>query len=114
MQKRNEINENDLFDNAWVRAAANAMSDEQKEQYKKIGEKMYGNMNFEDPQFRINPDVAMSRARDCLEGQLRSGLHPSDMEENEKAVMVDAYGEKWYKKWGYTEKDLVEITAIKK
>ena len=112
--KKSEIGDYDLFDNPMVTAALAAMSPDEKEQYKKIGEQMYGNMNFEDARYLVNPDVQMNKARECLEGQLRSGLHPSDMEDNEKAVLADAYGEKWYEKWGFVEKDLTEITTVKK
>jgi hypothetical protein len=104
----------DLFDNPMIRAAKAAMSEEEKEQYRKIGQHMYGNMNFEDPRHRINPDVRMSEALACLESQLRSGLHPSDMEDNEKAIMVDAYGDSWYEKWGFVKEDLSEIVTTKK
>lgn len=103
------VNDMDLFDNPMVRAAMSALSAEEKEQYKKIGEQMYGNMNFEDARYLINPEVRMTEALECLEGQLRSGLHPSDMEENEKALLKDAYGDEWYKKWGFIKKDLDEI-----
>ena len=106
--------DDDLFDNPMVRAALAAMSPEEKEQYKQIGEQMYGNMNFEDARHLINPEAKMTEALACLESQIRSGLHPSDLEDNEKAVLEDAYGEKWYEKWGFTKGDLSEIMTIKK
>ena len=102
-----------LFDNPMVNAARDAMTPEEKEQYRKIGEKMYGHLNFEDADHLIDPNIQMSEARICLEGQLRSGLHPSDMDDNEKAIMVDAYGATWYEKWGYVEQDLGEIVTTK-
>lgn len=106
--------DDDLFDNPMVRAALAAMSPEEKAKYRQIGEQMYGNMNFEDARYLSNPEAKMTEARACLESQLRSGLHPSDMEDNEKAVLADAYGEKWYEKWGFVKKDLSEITTVKK
>jgi hypothetical protein len=107
-----KFGDNDLFDNPMVRAAMAAMSPEEKEQYRVIGEKMYGNMNFEDARYLINPETKMTEALECLQSQLRSGLHPSDMEDNEKAVLTDAYGDKWYEKWGFVKKDLSEITTL--
>lgn len=106
--------DDDLFDNPMVRAALAAMSPEEKERYRQIGEQMYGNMNFEDARYLINPETKMTEALACLESQLRSGLHPSDMEDNEKAVLIDAYGEKWYEKWGFVKEDLSEIVTVKK
>ena len=106
--------DNDLFDNPMVHAALAAMSPEEKENYQRIGEQMYGNMNFEDARFLINPDEKMNEALACLESQLRSGLHPSDLEDNEKAVLKDAYGDNWYEKWGFVNEDLVKIVTVKK
>ena len=106
--------DNDLFDNPMVHAALAAMSPEEKENYQRIGEQMYGNMNFEDARFLINPDSKMNEALACLESQLRSGLHPSDLEDNEKAVLKDAYGDNWYEKWGFVHEDLVKIVTVKK
>lgn len=106
--------DNDLFDNPMVHAALAAMSPEEKENYQRIGEQMYGNMNFEDARFLINPDAKMNEALACLESQLRSGLHPSDLEDNEKAVLKDAYGDNWYEKWGFVNEDLVKIVTVKK
>jgi hypothetical protein len=109
MVKKNETSDYDLFDNPMVRSALAAMSDEDKEQYRLIGEQMYGSMNFEDARYLIDPNAQMTEALACLESQLRSGLHPSDLEDNEKAVLADAYGPKWYEKWGFVEQDLNQI-----
>jgi len=109
-----QINNDNLFDNAMVRSAMAAMSDEEKEQYRKIGEQMYGNMNFEDSRYLLNPEAKLSEARECLESQLRSGLHPSDMNDNEKIIFVEAYGDEWYKKWGFVKGDLDDIVTVVK
>jgi hypothetical protein len=31
------------------------------------------------------------------------------MDKNERKLLEDAYGSEWYKKWGFTKKDLKEI-----
>ena len=41
-----EVNDGDLFNNPMVKAALASMTPEQIENYKKIGEKMYGNFKF--------------------------------------------------------------------
>ena len=114
MSQKEKLNDSDLFDNPMVRAAMSAMSEEDRAKYKEIGKHMYGHLNFEDPSFTLNPDAQMSAARDCLEGQIRSGLHPSDMEKDEIALLEDAYGEEWYKKWGFVKEDLDDIVTVKK
>ena len=100
---------NDLFDNPMTRAAFEAMTEEQKEKYKIIGEHLYGQFDFQDEQSICNMPIEMIEAVTCLEIQLRSGLHPSMLEDNEKDLLADARGEEWYIIWGYTQKDLYEI-----
>jgi len=109
-----QINNNDLFNNPMVNAAREAMSEEEKEQYRKIGEQMYGNMNFEDSRYLLNPEAKMSEVRECLESQIRSGLHPSDMNDDEKKILADAYGHEWYKKWGFVNDDLIDMVTVVK
>lgn len=104
--------DNDLFDNPMVRAAMNAMSEEQKEKYRILGEGLYGSINFEDEQYINNMPPAMSQAIMYIENQITSGLHPSMLESNEKELLKDAYGEKWYSKWGYVEGDLTDIVTL--
>lgn len=109
-----QLNQDDLFNNPMVRSAKASMTVEEIEQYKKIGEQMYGNMDFKDTRYLIDPNAKMNEARVCLESQIRSGLHPSDMEDNEKAVLMDAYGDKWYEKWGFVDGDLTDIVTVMK
>ena len=40
---------------------------------------------------------------------LKSGLHPSMLEEDEIKVLEEVYGKEWYKKWNYEKEDLKEI-----
>jgi hypothetical protein len=102
----------DLFDNPMTRAALDAMSDDEKRRYKQIGEEMYGHMNFEDSKVLNNIPPPMEEALAYIQEQLKSGLHPSALDDNEKAFIADALGNEWYKKWGYVEEDLVEIVTL--
>lgn len=100
---------NDLFDNPMSRAALAAMSEEQKEKYRIIGEHLYGQFDFQDEQSLNNMPPDMVQAVAYLESQLQSGLHISMLEDNEKNLLADAYGEDWYLAWGYTKEDLNDI-----
>lgn len=105
---------NDLFDNPMTRSALAALSDEDKLRYKEIGEHLYGRINFEEiNESNSNLTTSMAEAVGYIEIQLRSGLHPSMMEDNEKSLMVEAYGDDWYKNWGYDKKDLENIFTLK-
>ena len=44
--------------------------------------------------------------------QLKSGIHPSDLEDNEKKFLKDAFGNEWYIKYGYVEEDLYSIKTL--
>jgi hypothetical protein len=103
---------NDLFDNPMTRAAMSALSVEEKEKYARIGEHLYGRINFEDGQALNNMPPPMVEAVACIELQLESGLHPSMLEENEKNLLNDAYGEEWYLKWNYVKEDLDDIITL--
>lgn len=107
------INDNDLFDNPMTRSALASMSDDEKRRYKQIGQEMYGHMNFEDSKVLNNVPAPMEESLAYLYEQFKSGLHPSALDENEKAFLTDAEGEEWYKKWGYVKEDLEKIVTLK-
>ena len=102
---------NDLFHNQMTKVAMDALSQEDKEKYRIIGEKLYGNINFENSEILDNKEPPIEEAVAYLESQLNSGLHPSNMEDNEKQILFNFYGDKWYEKWGYIKEDLNEITT---
>lgn len=103
-----------LWDNAMTRSAMKSMSPEELQRYKEIGEAMYGGMDFEGSKVLNNVPVPMEEAVAYVEESLKSGLHPSMLEENELALLNDVRGELWYKMWGYSEEDLKEIVTVKK
>jgi hypothetical protein len=102
----------DLFENPMTKAAMSALSEEDKEKYRIIGEHLYGNTNFENEQSVNSMPTSMTEAVAYLESQLNSGLHPSILEENEKSLLEDAYGKEWYKRWGYVFEDLTDIVTL--
>jgi hypothetical protein len=111
--RQNEI-EGGLFNNPMINAAIKALSIEDKEKYKKIGDDLYGTINYVDivnegQHISENiPDDAIEAVL-YIESQLRSGLHPVDMGVDEINLMANAYGDEWYSKWNYTKQDLTEI-----
>ena len=44
-----------------------------------------------------------------LKISIRSGLHPSYLNDDEIEVLVTAYGEEWYTQFGFKKEDLDEI-----
>jgi hypothetical protein len=104
--------DNDLFENPMTRAAIAALSEEDKERYRILGEHMFGSINFEDGQSLNNMPPPMAEAVAYVETQIRSGLHISMLEDNEKALLEDAYGDHWYERFNYIKEDLDDIVTL--
>ena len=94
---------NSLWDNPMVRDAKKRMTPEEIEQYKKIGEQFYKDMDFQKDN---DIESILKESAAYLSSQLNSGLLPYNFDKDEKRVLKEIYGEKWYEKWGYTEEDL--------
>jgi hypothetical protein len=108
----NKGGENDLFEGTLAKAALSALSNDEKERYQKIGEELYGTIDFESSQPKSSMSGDMLDALAYIESQIISGLHPSMLETNEKELLKDAYGDTWFSKWNYTLEDLDEIVTL--
>lgn len=100
----------DLFEGNLAQTALASLTPEQKENYKKIGEHMFGNTDFESENPHL--DSVFEQVSFQVKAQLNSGLHPSMLLENEQEIMKEVYGEKWFEKWGYTSDDLKEVVTF--
>jgi len=99
----------DLFNNPMFDAAMKAMSPEDIESYKKIGEKMYKNMENMSKE-TANLPSSMKEATAYVVTGLNSGLHPKDMDANEVILLTNTIGPKWYEDFGYKKEDLPDIS----
>ena len=91
-----------LWNNPSVKQAYKALTPEQLRAFKKMGEHMYGNIDFECKEGidELLPPVEEAAAY-IIEG-LKAGLHPSYLDDDERNVMNEAYGSEWYKTWDET------------
>lgn len=112
MANNKDYKEDNLFDNNMVRNAMKSMSPDDLLRYKEFGEAMYADIDFEAAKVLKNLPPPMEEALAYVEEGLKSGLHPSMLDEDELALLTEAYGDKWYNKWGYTKKDLTEIVTV--
>jgi hypothetical protein len=103
---------NDLFDNPMVANALKSLSDEELLHFKDVGEHLYGNMDFEGSKVLNNLPAPMSEAVSFVLEGIKSGLHPSDLTDDEKAILKETYGETWYIKWGYKKEDLDSVVTL--
>lgn len=99
------FNDQDLFNNPFVKAAKESMSLQQIENFKKMGEKYFSAWDFD----KGNPEEILDVAVAELSEAIKSGLHPSDLEENDIAILSAKLGKDWYTRFGYDEEDLKGI-----
>jgi len=98
----------DIWNNPMVNNALKAMSKEDLEKYKKIGEQLYGSVNFEDSTVVKQLITPADEAVAYIEEGLKSGLLPEDLDENEVILLQQTYGEEWYKKYGFSREEVPE------
>jgi hypothetical protein len=105
---------NDLYDNPMTRAAKNAMTPEQLEEYKKIGEHMYNGVDYKIKEMGSEVKEPSKEELAMYATQaLNSGLNPFDLSDQEVKALNEVYGHKWYLNFDYKEdevpKPLVQI-----
>ena len=98
----------DLFNNPMVNNALKALTPEQIEDYRKIGEQLYGNINFEDSKILNNMPAPMAESVAYVEEGIKAGLLPCDLTEDEVVLLTEAYGEKWYERYGFKRDEVSE------
>ena len=96
----------DLFNDPTLKKARDSLSKEDQEKYKKMGEYLFENINFADNTMDSDFKPPIEDACAYIIQGIQSGLHPSYLDDNEKELLKQNYGDDWYKKWGYTAKDL--------
>jgi hypothetical protein len=116
LEERKKEKENSLWNNSMITSALNSMSHDELEHYKKIGESMFGEINFETAGVtdKNNIPLFLTDAASYICESLKSGLHPSMLTDNEKCIMENVFGKEWYKKYDYVEEDLIDVVTLKK
>ena len=105
-------NQNSLWDNPYINAAREKMPKEELDKYAEIGKSMYsidfeniGNGNSDMPVFMQDAVLYVFET-------LKSGMHPSMLNEDERNIMKEAFGVEWYKIFKYINEDLTDIVTI--
>lgn len=101
---------NDIFNNPMINKARKTIPQEQQKNWEKIGEEMYNSVDFVDADGKSQtmPESMMEGVAYIVDS-ISSGMHISYLEENERELLKEVYGPLWYKRFGYTERDLTEI-----
>ena len=103
-----------VFDNPYAEAAIRSLTPEQKEHYRKIGEEMYSTIDYKEAHIQQNAQPNLEEAAEYIISGIKSGLHPNELDANEKLVLSTVYGDEWYLQYGYTEEDLDKINMSEK
>ena len=83
-----------------------SIPDEDRENFKKLGEKFHSSFDVFKGEAADLSTISMEEALAYVVESLKSGLHPSFLTEDEKALVMAGYGEEWYKEWGYNKEDI--------
>lgn len=109
--------EETIWNNPMINNARKNMSPEDLEKYRLMGESMYNNIDFPTSTIitednNLNLPEHMAEALLYINETIKSGLHPSMLEENDIKLLEEAYGKEWYKQFGYVEGDLTDIVTF--
>ena len=105
-EKVEAVQHNEIWDNPFARLALEAMTPEQKENYREIGENIYSTIDFEDSKILNTELEPMSESVAYISSALKSGMHIDFLNEEEIAVLKDIYGDEWFTHFGYTKEDV--------
>ncbi len=102
--KKNNVNS--LFDDPTFKKMKKSLPKKEQEEYDKAGKYMYSYDYDEKGDNKISEEVLQQ-----ITMALKSGLHPSDLEKDEKEFMEKYHplGKNWFKEFGYLENDLNRI-----
>ena len=96
----------DLFMSPAAVQARSQLPPDLKEKFKEIGKHMYGNTALFEESSRIpGMPQPMAEAYLHIELGLKSGLKPSDLTEDEVALVKEVKGDGWEKEYGYGTSD---------
>ena len=97
----------DLANNPMIESAKKALSPEQIEDYKKIGEYMYNNFDYKIKEVgsQVKPPTETNLAIYAREG-LKAGLLPTDLSMEEINALYEVCGNNWYEEFGFKEEEV--------
>ena len=101
-----------LFGDKHLMEVANQLSDEDKARYATIGKELYDSISFETINSvgtQTNHEVVELENVSQLRLMLSSGMHPSFLTGEEKNIMKNNFGDKWFEEYGYLECDLQRV-----
>jgi hypothetical protein len=112
-----QTNPFDIFSNPQIQRAKESLTPQMRAQYEQLGESIWSqmeasqmsisnstgeNVNFTGE--NLPPPVEEAAAH--IAEALKSGMHPSLLDEDEKKVMTECFGTTWWRKWDYQDDEM--------
>jgi len=97
-----------LFNNPMIESAKKSMSKKDLERYEDWGHAIFDDMDYEKINENKYPIFVIDAVANII-NSIKSGLHPSFLNQNEKNLMKEVKGDEWYKEFGFTIEDLNNI-----
>lgn len=103
--RSDEERQKQLFDSIRKNVEKN-MSPEQIDQMKVLGEKFHESFDITKGNVRDHNEINMEESLAYVVESIKSGMHPSYLNEDEQAILKAGFGEKWYETFGYSSDEL--------
>lgn len=91
---------------------SSSLTPQQQEEYARMGEHMFNSIDFVSG--KVLDSEQDIEAVAYIEAGLKSGLHISFLEDREKQILSDAFGRKWYERYGYTADDVLNCAHCRR
>lgn len=107
------LNSGSIFTNKSIQRAGENLTEEEKANFKKLGEQIHSYDYTEDPtesKYGKQYDEALAH----LVYSLKSGIHPTSLNEDARNVLKVKFGDAWYQEFGFTEADLFARPIMKR
>ena len=96
----------DLFNNPMVESARKSLSPEQQEEYKRMGEYMFKNMETQVSETILKTNPTQDDLARYASDALKSGGDPNDLSDDELRALEVVYGKDWYSFFGVSESNV--------
>jgi hypothetical protein len=96
-----------LYNNPLIESAKKAMTPEQLDEYKRMGEYMYNNIDYKTA--AVGSTIRQSKDEDFIfyaVESLKSGGDPNDLTEDEIQALCKIYGGNWYERFGFKDDEV--------
>jgi hypothetical protein len=111
----NPYKSNSIWNNPAAKQAWDGLSPEEQEHFQKIGAQTHAidvvTTGSKLSEQEREKEIFLESASYIISA-IKSGIHPSMLEENEIKVLKTVYGDDWYIEYGFEKEDMTEIRLI--